>query len=60
MSLVDANRLKVPGVSPAAIQMGKYVAGIIQWFYSYVRYKRGARIITGLPYRPADDSPPRR
>ena len=117
VSLTDANKVKVPGVSPAAIQMGKYVAKtikeeaesvkrserfpfvylnkgnmatigrsaaiahlgpikvsgfiawvlwlgvhlifligfrdkiavLVQWFYSYVRYKRGARIITGLP-----------
>lgn len=118
VSLTDARKVKVPGVSPAAIQMGSYVAGLIrkeveaepgqqpvrtpfvyfnkgnmatigrskavahigplkvagftawilwlgvhlvfligfrnkiavllQWFYSYVRYKRGARIITGL------------
>lgn len=116
VSLTDARHVKVPGVSPAAIQMGDYVADIIkqeaelgkksnrtpfvyfnkgnmatigrssaiahigpikvsgfiawllwlgvhlifligfrnkiavliQWFYSYVRYKRGARIITGL------------
>jgi NADH dehydrogenase len=116
VSLTDARGKKVPGVSPAAIQMGGYVADIIkheaasgtlsrrvpyvyfdkgsmatigrsaaiaeigpikltgflawimwlfvhlifligfrnkiavlvQWFYSYVRYKRGARIITGL------------
>lgn len=116
VSLTDARGKRVPGVSPAAIQMGGYVADIIrkeapsgekslripyvyfdkgsmatigrsaavaelgplkmtgflawmmwlavhlifligfrnkvavlvQWFYSYVRYKRGARIITGL------------
>jgi NADH dehydrogenase len=112
--LKDAKGKAVPGVSPAAMQMGRYVAGLIeadlcgrprppafaywdkgsmatigrsaavaqigrfkcsgfiawilwlvvhllfligfrnkisvllQWFYSYVNYKRGARIITGL------------
>ena len=117
VSLTDARNKKVPGVSPAAIQMGDYVAKIIrqeapsgvksrrtpfvyfdkgsmatigrsqavaelgplkmtgflawlmwlgvhllfligfrnkiavlvQWFYAYIRYKHGARIITGLP-----------
>lgn len=116
VTLTDANNVEVPGVSPAAMQMGDHVANIIdkeaksgkrserspftyfdkgnmatigrsaaiahigplkvsgfiawilwlgvhlvfligfrnkiavllQWFYSYVRYKRGARIITGL------------
>ncbi|MEO0454391.1 MAG: NAD(P)/FAD-dependent oxidoreductase [Verrucomicrobiota bacterium] len=116
VSLTDARNVKVPGVSPAAIQMGGYVADIInqeieegqrvkrtsfayfdkgsmatigrskavaqlgplkfdgiiawflwlavhlvflvgfrnkilvlvQWGYAYVRYKHGARIITGL------------
>lgn len=120
VSLTDARNKRVPGVSPAAIQMGSYVADIIrkeahsgqksrrtpfvyfdkgsmatigrshavaelgplkmtgflawlmwlavhlifligfrnkvavlvQWFYSYVRYKRGARIITGLTPQP--------
>jgi NADH dehydrogenase len=116
-SLKDARGRAVPGVSPAAMQMGKYVARLIgeelrghprppafvywdkgsmatigrsaavaqaglfkcsgfaawilwlfvhlvfligfrnkvsvllQWFYSYVNYKRGARIITGLDRR---------
>lgn len=114
VNLKDANGRQVPGVSPAALQMGKYAAGVIrqkisggpecppfayldkgnmatigrskaiaqikslefsglpawlawlfvhliflvgfrnkivvliQWFYSYVTYRRGARIITGL------------
>lgn len=25
------------------------LAVLMQWFYAYVRYRRGARIITGLP-----------
>lgn len=29
------------------------LAVLMQWFYAYVRYRRGARIITGLPPRPA-------
>lgn len=28
------------------------IAVLMQWFYAYVRYRRGARIITGLPSRP--------
>ena len=27
------------------------LAVLVQWFYAYVRYRRGARIITGLPFR---------
>ena len=27
------------------------IAVLMQWFYAYVRYRRGARIITGLPAR---------
>ncbi|MEM1158324.1 MAG: NAD(P)/FAD-dependent oxidoreductase [Verrucomicrobiota bacterium] len=121
VSLTDARGKRVPGVSPAAIQMGDYVAEIIrrevasgeksrrtpfvyfdkgsmatigrsqaiaelgpmkmtgflawlmwlavhllfligfrnkvavlvQWFYAYIRYKHGARIITGLQTDPA-------
>ena len=120
-SLVDANGILVPGVSPAAMQEGKHVAKIIedemvlglkanrpsfeywdkgtmatigrsaavakikdlelsgfaawiawlfvhlifllgfrnklavlmQWFYSYIAYRRGSRIITGLTFRKA-------
>lgn len=26
------------------------IAVLMQWFYAYVRYRRGARIITGLPW----------
>ena len=119
VSLVDANNMKVPGLAPAAMQMGKFaadqieldqktggagtrhrdaftywdkgnmatigrsaavaevgeftfkgllawfawlfihlillvglrnrIAVFIQWVYSYVTYRRGARIITGMP-----------
>jgi NADH dehydrogenase len=28
------------------------IAVLMQWFYAYVRYRRGARIITGLPPKP--------
>jgi NADH dehydrogenase len=28
------------------------LAVLMQWFYAYVRYRRGARLITGLPPRP--------
>ncbi|HEX7862300.1 MAG TPA: NAD(P)/FAD-dependent oxidoreductase [Verrucomicrobiae bacterium] len=125
-SLVDANGVLVPGVSPAAMQEGKHVAKIIddemtlgpkanrpafeywdkgtmatigrsaaiakikdleltgftawiawlfvhlifllgfrnkvavlmQWFYSYIAYRRGSRIITGLTFRkPAAPTP---
>ena len=30
----------------------------IQWVYSYVTYKRGARIITGMDKRPQPGPPP--
>jgi len=116
VNLVDRNGRQVPGVSPAAMQMGRHAAGVIssrldgkpeppafayldkgnmatigrsraiaqvgrlefsgfpawlawlfvhliflvgfrnrivvliQWFYSYVNYRRGARIITGLDH----------
>jgi NADH dehydrogenase len=29
------------------------LAVLLQWAYSYFAYKRGARIITGLPREPA-------
>lgn len=29
------------------------LAVMVQWFYAYVKYRRGARIITGLPSKPA-------
>lgn len=112
-SCCDSNEVKVPGLCPAAIQMGKHVARQLlederkpfaykdkgsmatigrsaavakwklgswtgfkawilwlfvhllflvgfrnkiavlwQWFYSYITYKRGARIITGMPEPP--------
>jgi hypothetical protein len=29
---------------------------LVQWFYSYVRYKRGARIITDPEFLPGGES----
>lgn len=34
------------------------LAVLMQWFYAYVRYRHGARIIMGLPSKPADPGPP--
>lgn len=33
------------------------IAVLIQWFYAYVRYRRGARIITGLQWREGSPEP---
>jgi NADH dehydrogenase len=30
------------------VGMRNKIAVLLQWFYSYIRYQRGARIITGL------------
>ena len=32
------------------------LAVLLQWAYSYFAYKRGARIITGLPQQPSPGS----
>jgi NADH dehydrogenase len=33
------------------------VAVLMQWFYSYLAYRRGSRIITGLQFRKASAAP---
>src|SRR5262249_53005921 len=33
------------------------ISVLLQWFYSYVTYRRGSRIITGLTFRPGPTPP---